>query len=177
MTKLPVSEEAFDKSRPAEALTLPEVLSPSGAANISPLAGVVLMACLFGRNLTHLHRPDPHDQADDLDGTFWRRHRHLDNILLNTSLALPQHLKLPVGISDPNVVFLNLNIHTSTICLHQAAIFKADKHRLPATVTAESKVRCISAAAEIATITRMMSQQDLGIVSQYPQSYEWIVIS
>ncbi|KAI9696580.1 MAG: hypothetical protein M1836_005599 [Candelina mexicana] len=167
LTKLPATEEAFDKSRPARTLSLPEALSPSGASEISPLAGVVLMACLFGRNLTHLHRPDPEDHDDDLNGAFWKRHRHLDNILLNTSLALPEHLKLPLGLSDPNIIFLNMNIHSSTICLHQAAIFKAEKNRLPATVSAESKVRCVSAAAEIASTMRMISHQDLGTMHPF----------
>jgi hypothetical protein len=55
-------------------------------------------------------------------------------------------------------------IHTSTICLHQAAIFKADKNRLPASVSSESKVRCITAANEIASIMRMVSHLDLSAV-------------
>lgn len=89
----------------------------------------------------------------------------MDNILLNTSLCLPNSLKLPAGLSNPNVVFANMNIHTSTICLHQAAIFKADKNKLPTSVGAESKVRCITAANEIASIMRMVSHMDLSIVS------------
>ena len=60
-------------------------MSTEGASSLSPFAGVVLMACLFGRNLTHLHRPDADDNDTDLNGEFWKRHRALDNILLNTS--------------------------------------------------------------------------------------------
>lgn len=122
------------------------------------------MACLFGRNLTHLHRPDPNDRDDDLNGEFWKRHRHLDNILLNTSLSLPAHLRLPAGVGNANIVFLNMNIHTSTICLHQAAIFKADKNLLSPSVASESKTRCILAAAEIASIMRMVSHTDVATV-------------
>ena len=123
------------------------------------------MASLFGHNLIHLHRPDPQDNDNDLNGEFWRRHRKMDSILSNTSLALPEHLRLPAGMNDANIVFLNMNIHTSTICLHQAAIFKADKNRLPASVSAESKIRCNTAAAEIASIMRTISHLDLGAVS------------
>jgi hypothetical protein len=36
---------------------------------------------------------------------------------------------------------------------------------MPATVSAESKVRCITAAAEIASIMRMVCHQDLSGVS------------
>lgn len=78
---------------------------------------------------------------------------------------MPSNLKLPSGLSNPNIVFTNMNIHTSTICLHQAAIYKADKNHLPASISAESKVRCISAANEVASIMRMISHLDLSAVS------------
>jgi hypothetical protein len=165
LTNLPASEEAFERSKPERTATLSESLCPSGASSLSSYAGVVLMACLFGRNLVHLHRPDQDNKDNDLEGEFWKRHRHMDNILLNTSLSLPSQLKLPNGLSNPNIVFTNMNIHTSTICLHQAAIYKADKNRLPATVSKNSKLRCISAANEIAGIMRMISHLDLAAVS------------
>ncbi|KAI5919257.1 fungal-specific transcription factor domain-containing protein [Camillea tinctor] len=167
MTNLPSSEEAFSMSRPEPSQTLNDSMSPAGAAKLSPFGGVVLMACLFGRNLVHLHRPDVEDRDHDMNGEFWKRHRNMDNILLNTSLCLPNHLKLPVGLINPNIVFMNMNIHTSTICLHQAAIFKADRNRLPPTVSAESKVRCITAANEIASIMRMVSHMDLSAMNPF----------
>lgn len=167
MTNLPASDEAFDMSRPEQSQTLAESMTPAGAASISNSGGVVLMACLFGRNLLHLHRPDVDDRDHDLNGEFWKRHRNLDNILLNTSLCMPAHLKLTSGLSNPNVIFTNMCIHTSTICLHQAAIFKADKNRLPSSVSAESKVRCITAANEIASTMRMISHIDLSTINPF----------
>lgn len=167
LTNLPVDEESYEFNRPQKTMSLSEALDPSGPPQLSSYAGVVLMACLFGRNLTHLHRPSPDDKDDDLNGEFWKRHRLMDNILLNTSLALPDSLRLPHGLNDPNIVFLNMNIHTSAICLHQAAIFKADKNRMPARISSESKVRCITAAAEIASIMRMISHLDLSGVSMH----------
>ena len=165
MTTLPSDEESYERSKPGKAMSLEDALNPDGAPNLSALGGVILMACLFGRNLTHLHRPAPDDADDDLNGEFWKRHRSMDNVLLNTALALPDPLRLPSGLNHPNIVFLNMCIHTSTICLHQAAIFKADKNRMPARVSAESKVRCITAAAEISTIMRQISHLDLSVVS------------
>ncbi|WAO83376.1 Zn(2)-C6 fungal-type domain-containing protein [Fusarium falciforme] len=167
MTNLPSSEEAFNMSRPEQTQSLSECTSPMGAGKLSPYGGIVLMACLFGRNLVHLHRPDADDLDHDLNGPFWKRHRQMDNILLNTSLCLPPQLKLPAGLSNPNIVFTNMSIHTSTICLHQAAIFKAEKNKLPASVSAESKVRCITAANEIASIMRMISHMDLSTVNPF----------
>lgn len=143
---------------------LEQAMTPSGISNLQSFGGIVLTATLFGRNLLHLHRPAPEDRDDDLDGIFWTRHRNIEGILLQTSLGLPDHLRLPSGLSDPNAVFLNMSIHTSVICLHQAAIFKADKYRLPANVSNESKVRCVTAAAEIASLMRMISHLDLATV-------------
>ncbi|KAK5120988.1 hypothetical protein LTR85_005772 [Meristemomyces frigidus] len=166
-SSLPCEESSYELSRPGKTMSLNEALDPNGAPKLSGFAGVILMACLFGRNLTHLHRPGPDDRDDDLNGEFWKRHRHMDNILLNTALALPDSLRLPTGLNDPNIVFMNMNIHTSTICLHQAAIFKADKNRMPSRISAESKVRCITAAAEIASVMRQISHLDLSTMNPF----------
>lgn len=167
LTNLPVDEMAFETSKPQKTMSLSDALEPAGANKLSSYGGVILMASLFGRNLTHLHRPGPDDRDDDLNGEFWKRHRSMDNILSHTALALPDALRLPSGLNNPNVVFLNMNIHTSTICLHQAAIFKADKNRMPARLSAESKVRCITAAAEIASIMRTISHLDLAAMNPF----------
>lgn len=144
--------------------SLEQALTPNGISNLQPFGGIVLTAALFGRNLLHLHRPGPEDHDDDLNGGFWTRHRSIEGILLQTSLGLPDHLRLPSGLSDTNVVFMNMSIHTSAICLHQAAIFKADKYTLPVNVSNESKIRCVTAAAEIASLMRMISHLDLAAV-------------
>lgn len=164
MTNLPASEEAFNKSKQMSTHSLEHTMTPAGVGLMTSFGGVVIMAAMFGRNLTHLHRPTAEDRDDDLNGDFWKRHRMLDGILLNTSLGLPDHLRMPNALTDSNAVFMNMSIHTSIICLHQAAIFKADKHRLPITVSNESKVRCVTAAAEIANLMRMISHYDLSAV-------------
>jgi hypothetical protein len=169
MTNLPASDESFVNCKTEQTLPLSDVLSGEGTSTLSSFAGVVLLACLFGRNLHHLHRASANDRDHDLNGEFWKRHRHLDNILLNTSLSLPSHLRLPEGINDANIVFCNMCIHTSTICLHQAAIFKAEKNSMPSQIAAEGKRRCIIAADQITNIMKMICHMDLTIVSlQHP---------
>ncbi|TLD34526.1 hypothetical protein E2P81_ATG04691 [Venturia nashicola] len=167
MTNLPASEDSFEKGIPEQTVPLEQALKPAGAQKLSPLSGVVVMSCMFGRNLLHLHRPSPDDNDDNLNGEFWRRHRRIESILSHTALSLPDHLRLPAGLPDPNVVFMNMSIHTSAICLHQAAIFKADKHKLPPNVGSESRVRCVTAASEIARIMRMLSTLDLSIMNPF----------
>ena len=141
-------------------------MTADGASTLSPFGGIVLMACLFGRNLIHLHRTDGDSHDHDLNGSFWQRHRQLDNILLNTSLSLPHQLRLPAGINESSIVFVNMNIHAATICLHQAAIFKADKNHMSPQVSGESKRRCMIAADQIANIMKLVSHIDLSTVSE-----------
>ncbi|KAI9761380.1 MAG: hypothetical protein M4579_001030 [Chaenotheca gracillima] len=167
LTNLPSSEEAFDMSKREVTSGLKQALSPAGASKLSPFAGVSLMACLFGRNLNHLHRPDADNRDDDLNGDFWKRHRQMDNLLGNTALSLPDHLRLPAGLHEPNIVWTNMNIHTSIICLHQAAIFKAEKHGLSETILPESRERCISAAFEITKIMRKICHLDFSLMNPF----------
>ncbi|KAL1607786.1 hypothetical protein SLS60_002722 [Paraconiothyrium brasiliense] len=167
LTNLPASDEAFEKSKPMATGSLEQALGTNGIGSLQSFGGIVLTSALFGRNLLHLHRPGPDDNDDDLNGGFWTRHRSIEGMLLQTSLGLPDHLRLPSGSADPNTVFMHMCIHTSTICLHQAAIFKADKYRLPMNVSNESKIRCVTAAAEIASIMRMISHLDLAAMNPF----------
>lgn len=163
---LPSADSAYELSKPAKTGTLAKALEQVDLSQLSGFGGVVLMASLFGRNLLHLHRPGLDERDDDLNGEFWNRHREMDNTLLNTSLSLPDALRLPAAVGDPNVIFLNMSIHTSTICLHQAAIYKVDKNGLPSRMSSESKVRCLTAAGEIANIMRQASHMDVSSVGR-----------
>ena len=141
-------------------------MRPQDTARLSSFAGVVLVTHFFGLNLTHLHRPEPDQQEDDMNGPFWKRHRAMDNDLLTTALQLPSSLRLPSGVRNPNIVFLNFALHSSTICLHQAAIFQAEKNKLPNAIIEQSRTRCILAAAEIASVMRLTSHLDVAGVSE-----------
>lgn len=165
MTNLPASEESFIKSKPQRTLRLADLMSGEGISTLSTFGSTVLLTCFFGRELLHLHRPDPQDNEYDLNGEFWKRHRAYDNMLLHSALSAPSHLRLPAGIGDPNVIFWNMGLHAATICHHQAAISKAEKNKLPNSVIAESKRRCIVAADQTSSIMRMISHTDLSMVS------------
>ncbi|PGH27404.1 hypothetical protein AJ80_00882 [Polytolypa hystricis UAMH7299] len=167
LTNLPANDEAFVNCKQQQTPTLADMLARENASQLSSFGSIALLACLFGRNLQHLHRATVNDREYDLNGEFWKRHRALDNILLNTSLSLPSHLRLPEGINEPNVIFGNMCIHTSTICLHQAAIYKAEKYKLPNQISVESKRRCIIAADQITNIMKMISHIDLGTMNPF----------
>ena len=167
MTVLPASDEAFEKSSPMVSPSLEQAFSMAASNHVSAISAVIMIACLLGRNLTHLHRPEPNDNEEDLNGAFWQRHRQLESILSNIALALPDHLRVPAGLPDPNVIFMNMLLHTSVVCLHQAAIFKADRNRLAQSIINESRSRCLAGAQEITRIMKMMSHIDLNTVSDW----------
>ncbi|KAL5332924.1 fungal-specific transcription factor domain-containing protein [Aspergillus crustosus] len=167
MTNLPSSEEAFVNGKPEKTARLSDVLAGEELSTLSPFASVAFVSCLLGRNLTHLHRPEPQDNDDDLNGVFWQRHRSHDNILLHFALSMPSHLRLPAGMAEANVLFCNLAVHTSTICLHQAAIFKAEKNSMPDQIILESKRRCIVAADQISSIMKMVSSMDMSKMNPF----------
>ncbi|KAL4892167.1 fungal-specific transcription factor domain-containing protein [Aspergillus ambiguus] len=166
-TNLPASEEAFVQGQPQRTSRFEDIIVGDGLSTLSPFGGVVIMAVLFGRHLAHLHRPESQDNDHDLNGGYWQRHRSYDNVLLHFALAMPSHLRLPAGILDPNVIFCNMAIHTSTVCLHQAAIFKAEKNKMPAQIIIESKRRCIVAADQISNIMKMISHLDLTTMNPF----------
>jgi hypothetical protein len=166
MTNLPASEEAFEQGNIQNTVSLQEALTPPGASQITPFGGVILSACLFGHNFHHLHQSGPDERPEDLDnGEFWKRHRKMDNVLSHTFMFLPDHLRLPSGLRDMNIVFLHMNIHASTICLHQAAIVTAERNKINLGFIRQSRDRSLMAAEEIANIMRLISHLDASNVS------------
>jgi hypothetical protein len=164
-TNLPCSEERYAQSEePPAGISLTEAMNPQSASTLSSFAGVVIIASLGGQTLLHLQRPSLQDDDDDINGEFWRNHRKMENILLNTCLYLPSHLRLPAGSSNSNIIFLNMSIHAAIICVHQAAMFKAEKLHLAQSIIAESTTRCVAASMEIASIMRMIAHMDLSVV-------------
>ena len=80
-------------------------------------------------------------------------------------MFLPDHLRLPQNVRDMNVVFLHMNIHAATICLHQAAMLTAKKHNIDPNFIEQSRNRNIMAAEEITNIMRLISHMDASNVS------------
>ncbi|KAF4626934.1 hypothetical protein G7Y89_g11226 [Cudoniella acicularis] len=168
MTNLPVSEEAFEKGIADPTISLAEALTPAGSSKISTFGGVILSATLFGHNFQHLHRAGPNERPDDhSNGDFWKRHRKMDNVLSSTFMFLPDHLRMPANLRDPNIVFLHMNIHASSICLHQAAILTAERYKLDPGIIQQSRTRCLMAADEITNLMRHICHVDPSCLNSW----------
>lgn len=145
-----------------------KALTPEGASKLSSFGGVIVSATLFGNNYQHLRQKGPNERPEDLaHGEFWKRHRKMDNALSNTFMFLPDHLRLPQNIRDMNVVFLHMNVHAASICLHQAAILTAKKHKIDPNFIELSRNRNLMSAEEITSIMRLISHMDSSVVSSH----------
>ncbi|GAB1320116.1 Citrinin biosynthesis transcriptional activator ctnR [Madurella fahalii] len=153
-THLPASEEAFTRGVEEKSCTLQDVFK--GAA-YSTFGGNVVICHVFNQLMKHAHRPMPEDHPDDPEyGTFWKRHRELDNMLSSAFMFLPERFRLPRNIRDSVAVQLNLNLHAAVICLHNTACEKADKFKLPR-IKQTSRTRALNSAQEIVDIIKLTS--------------------
>ncbi|KAA8650212.1 fungal specific transcription factor domain-containing protein [Aspergillus tanneri] len=160
-TRLPSSEDSFETGKSASTCTLQEALYPDKIGSLSALGTVIVVSLLAGRNLAHLQQhitDDAHSQSE-----FWATHRSLDSLLLNLGLYLPERLRIPHCIEQPNAVFSHMMIHALTICLHQAAADRTRRNpQHDQQATTENETRCLSSALAITNIMRLASHTDLA---------------
>jgi hypothetical protein len=159
-TLLPASEEAFDRGIEEKTCSLSEALRSSDAG-YSSLAARVLASHLFHATLDHTLTASQEDNADDVkNGSYWNRHRELDNSISTMHMFLPAQLRLPRNFRSRDAVFINLVLYLSTICLHRAAVAKVVQDNLPAQLLTRSKTRLLPAAEEILAIIRVLPDID-----------------
>ncbi|CAK7220361.1 hypothetical protein SBRCBS47491_004163 [Sporothrix bragantina] len=148
-THLPSSEDAFTRGIPQSSSSLENIFSGS---TYSTFSSAILVCHLFNSILLHVQLK-PGDRPEDFDyGPFWQRHRSLDTKLSSAFVFLPERYRLPNNFHDPVAVHTNLNLHAATICLHNAAVERAEAHDMPASVVQGSHDRMFTAAQEIVNI-------------------------
>lgn len=155
MTRLPSSEEAFMAGREEKTVFLEEVFT---GAPFESFSGAIVICEIFKTILRHVHGAKPSDHPEDLmNGTYWKRHRDLDNRLSSLFMFLPEKFRLPQRSQDPTAVHTNLNMHASVICLHHAAIETVEKFGLDDSIRQNSICRLRTSAEEIVSIIKMTS--------------------
>ncbi|KAH8646722.1 fungal-specific transcription factor domain-containing protein [Xylariales sp. PMI_506] len=165
-TRLPISDEAFVNNTMERTGTLASLLRHD-ASEYSAFAGKIVAAHLFHKTMEHTSRNLPNDKPEDLkNGPYWKRHRQIDNDLTNFKTGLPSSLRLPRNFRCYSAAFINIIIHTSTICLHRAALWKMRSLEVPDHITYQSDNRLLPAAQEILGILRIIP--DLQTALQNP---------
>lgn len=136
--------------------TLATALQIENCQDLSPFGSVVVLSWLAARTANHLRNQDGQK--------FWETHHTIDTQLLQISLCLPSHLKLPFGAHQPNAVLTNMLLHALTVSLHQAAVVKATNDPFKKHLAWESNMRCLTSASEIANIVKQVTQTNLAAV-------------
>ncbi|PNP56999.1 hypothetical protein THARTR1_02841 [Trichoderma harzianum] len=171
MTRLPASEEAFASGQEEQTPYLDEALrgAPYGGFSASLILNHILTAIM-----SHVHLIKPSDHPEDvMNGTFWNRHRRLDNQLSCLFMFMPDRFRLPDNLRDPLATYINLNFHASVICLHHVALETIEKNQLDDSLRKDSLCLLKNAAEEIVSIVKMTSHRSSLFVRalRYPSAY------
>ena len=162
-TLLPASEEAFQLGVEEASLTLHEALG-NPVARLSPFACRVLSAHLFHACLEHSFTGYPDDDGDATSpqgSEFWRRQQNLDNRLAVLFVALPDSLRCPENLVRHDAVFINLTLHTASICIHRVGLVRARGASLPAGPPQDTAARLLTSAQAIFAIINALSDLHL----------------
>ncbi|KAL7904843.1 binuclear zinc transcription factor [Trichoderma velutinum] len=154
-TLLPSSEESFSMGFKENSSTLASILTEQ-QHEYSSFAGRVLAAHIFHRALQHTSRSLLQDQygSDAKGASYWVQHRSLDNNLVIMMMFLPHNIKLPQSYGCQSAIFVNMMIHTATICLQRSALWKSRELMLSEASMLQYKARLLPAAQEIVNIMR-----------------------
>ncbi|KAL8971656.1 MAG: hypothetical protein Q9183_000945 [Haloplaca sp. 2 TL-2023] len=143
-TALPSPQAVPDPSQPPmPPLDKAKVLY--GTAHLSSFTGLVLMVSLYRRCSTHIKL-----SLDSEPYSFWEHHYSIDKDIKACIDALIGQLDVQGFLQDEIALALSLNLSAIDICLHEAALVKADKEGLPRALIAECNNRCGEAAMRIA---------------------------
>ncbi|KAK9242165.1 fungal-specific transcription factor domain-containing protein [Lipomyces tetrasporus] len=168
---LPTSDTAFDNGVEEVTCSLATALDPAGAKYIRKLsvfAAHILIVAMFGRIHGHLHRGDAATgELGSVAPNFFERFRYLDNTIHTVMLSLPNHIKRPMGPVSPPGAELIMSIHASSICLHQATIFRTRRSPNHQSEFETSKQRCLQAASEITKVVQSCSHFDMAAFNAF----------
>ncbi|KAK9242833.1 fungal-specific transcription factor domain-containing protein [Lipomyces tetrasporus] len=164
-TDLPASEAAFESGVEEPTFSLAAALNPTSAnsdVKLAEFSGFILAVVMFGRCHTHLHFGV---STTGVFGTvlpdFFERFRYLDNALDNIMHSLSLDITRPIGPLSPQRARLIMSIHASSICLHQATVFRTRTSPAYQSEFEASQQRCLQAASEITEIIQDCSHFDV----------------
>lgn len=133
-------------------------------------ASAIVALRTFKAVMLHCQRANVRARPDDfMNGTFWLRHRKLDNELTALFMFLPEKLRLPENLRDPSALQINFNLHSAVICLHHAAIEQAEAHGHNDVVKQSSIARLRATADEVANTIRLSSHNSAIFVRFLPR--------
>ncbi|GIC85926.1 fungal specific transcription factor domain-containing protein [Aspergillus udagawae] len=127
----------------------------SAEVSVSSFAGTLIMVSLYRRCIDHTMSQvnHPHD--------FWETHYSIDKAINYYRGNLLSHHVNDDFSDDPRSLSLRMNLAAVEITLHETALVKVQKDKLPAVLATEAITRCVTAATDIA-MTVQLSQRLTG---------------
>lgn len=119
---------------------------------LSSFAGAAVVVYLYRRCSDHFQAC-----IQQPSYPFWDTHYAIDKAITHCRKSLLTHhlSKSNQGAQDVLAIILRMNLAGLEIKLHETAITKAEKDKLPAALTTEAIVRCQSAAMDIVDSIRV----------------------
>ncbi|KAL8847078.1 MAG: hypothetical protein Q9221_007865 [Calogaya cf. arnoldii] len=157
-THLPVDD--LDEINPGGGISLGEALRTSVTGLLCPLQGTALVSSLCIRSVTHVSQVHKEHSFDAPGYDFWTHHHRLNEVLNHASNSTLAHLKPIERKNEPNVIFIDIILQSTIICLHQAVIYRVsrvEKRTAPA-LGLESEQRCFEAVQELISAVGYIGQ-------------------
>jgi len=132
-------------------MTLQQALGDP-TAQLSPFACRVLTSYIFYACLEHSFTGYPDDDAQGTE--FWKNQHNLDNRLAVLFMVLPDSVRCPENIDKHDAVFINLALHTASICIHRVGAARGKGAPQHAAQAEGAAVRLLTAANEIFAIVK-----------------------
>ncbi|OCL02954.1 citrinin biosynthesis transcriptional activator CtnR [Glonium stellatum] len=158
-TRLPAPEEDFQRGQCIVPMGfLSEVITSSDSKYLSSFAECIILATICGRSLSHRQQSAVEHVYGEVSQHFWDQHQWLDTILTKRVQLIS--LKYPSASEhiDPMLLFVNMVAQT-TILYHckimESISWQTDEYQ---TIIIGSKQRALSAAREIVSLTKILSQ-------------------
>jgi hypothetical protein len=151
----------------AEGSFLSEAITASGSVKLSPFAGLVVMAALAGRVLSHKQQVEVEHTYGDMWGGFWERQRWLEVVLTKAVSAIPVPSSISPEALDPLSLFMCMVTQTTTLYLHEAIASKRKWRGVNDFIMEESTQKSFTAAVEISRFAKMMRNLNCFRVSHF----------
>lgn len=164
----------MNKATSSKALTLNEALKLSALGILSPSQGAIVSNTLCIRCFAHINEAQRESALGYHYYDFWTHHQHLFESTNHASTHTLAHLKSRQLMTNASVLYVNIVLQATILCLHEAAITRVNKTKVSSPLVSESETICIDAALEISDLMRYVPQSSHAKVS-IPASCETLI--
>ncbi|PHH59138.1 hypothetical protein CDD81_3696 [Ophiocordyceps australis] len=176
--------------------SLHQVFEAEGKPSLSSFAGTTIMVSLYQRCFEHIQ-----SSQHEASHAFWETHYSIDKALAHCrNSVMAQHMNssgsqgttAAAGASsrhssrhsstsapsdqDPISLAIRMNIAAIEVSLHEAALAKVEREKLPPGLAAEAVSKCMAAASEVVSavqLGRRLGDRRAEIFQQLDQFLVW----